>query len=146
MPPSLGLAVGRRPWRATDWRLGDRGKNSHAVTLVQCVLLDSCWRERPLCLAGFGAVETLGPAPPGTPVGVGSSARAQAQVLSPECGTAEAAHAGRRLLQQPGVSARGRGLVFLLEFEWGGCPGLLCLRLCCSEVKLWPRVPVPLPK
>ena len=108
MPPSLGLAIGRR---ATDWRLGDRGENS-LVTLVQCVLLDSCWRELPLCLAGFGAVETLGPAPPGTPVGVASSARAEAQVLSPECGTAEAAHAGRRLLQQPGVSARGRGVGF----------------------------------
>ena len=112
MPPSLGLAVGRRPWRATDWRLGDRGENSHALSLVQSVLLDSCWRERPLCLAGFGAVETLGPAPPGTPVGVASSARAEAQVLSPERGTGEAAHAGRRLLQQPGVSARGQGIGF----------------------------------
>lgn len=112
MSLSLGLTVGRSPWWATDWRLGDRGENSHALTLVQCVLLDSCWRELPLCLAGFGAVETLGPAPPGTPVGVASSARAEAQVLSPERGTGEAAHAGRSLLQQPGVSARGRGVGF----------------------------------
>ena len=112
MPPSLGLAVGRTPGRATDWRLRDRGENSHALSLVQSVLLDSCWRERPLCLAGFGAVEALGPAPPGTPVGVASSARAEAEVLSPERGTGEAAHPGRRLLQQPGVSAKGRGVGF----------------------------------
>ena len=112
MPPSLGLAVCRTPGRATDWRLGDRGENSHALSLVQSVLLDSCWRERPLCLAGFGAVEALGPTPPGTPVGVASVARAEAQVLSPEHGTGEAAHPGRRLLQQPGVSAKGRGVGF----------------------------------